>query len=422
MKRVFILLLLFLFAGTWIGQKMIQDSGYTLFAYGQTTIEMSLWVFLVLIVVLFFALHWGINLFNRSLKSGTRLRLWSGSRKSRIAHDKTLKGLIALSEGNWWKAQRLLSMSAENADLPLINYLAAAHAAQEQGDEKACDELLQKARTATPEAELAVGINQAQTLLARGQLEPSLATLLSLRKKAPKNTYVMKLLNKVYIQLHDWQAVKDLIPLLRKSKAMKPEKLLETEQLCYQKLLEQSIIEGSSPDEQRKALAETWHNMPGQLTQDDVLARHYTHLLVSIGAEAKAEPVLRDLINRNGDNELINLYGRIEGENPKKQLEAAHRWLKDDPLNADLLLTLGRLSQRNQHWGKAVSYFEQSLEQSPKAETLSELARLLKNLGEADKLRQLMDQHLSVIGGGLPALPLPNTSTSTSTSTKITPL
>lgn len=411
MKRVFILLLLFLFAGTWIGQKMIQDSGYTLFAYGQTTIEMSLWVFLVLSVVLFFALHWSINLFNRSLKSGTHLRLWSGSRKSRIAHNKTLKGLIALSEGNWWKAQRLLSISAENADLPLVNYLAAAHAAQEQGDEKACDELLQKARSATPEADIAVGINQAQTLLARGQLESSLATLLSLRQKAPKNTYVMKQLNKVYIQLHDWQAVQQLIPILRKNKALKPEKLLETEQLCYQQLLEKSITHSNVPDEQRKALGETWHNMPSHLTQDDVLARHYTHLLVSIGAEAKAEPVIRDLINRTGDNELINLYGRIKGENIKKQLENARSWLKDDPLNADLLLTLGRLSQRNENWGKAISYFEQSLEQNPKAETLSELARLLKNLGEADKLHQLMDKHLSLIGGGLPALPLPHKTT-----------
>ncbi len=41
MKRIFILLLVIMFAGTWIGQKMIQDSGYTLISYGQTTIEMS---------------------------------------------------------------------------------------------------------------------------------------------------------------------------------------------------------------------------------------------------------------------------------------------------------------------------------------------------------------------------------------------
>ncbi|GGK84300.1 heme biosynthesis HemY N-terminal domain-containing protein [Amphritea balenae] len=413
MKRLFILLLVLMFAGAWVGQMMIQDSGYTLLAYGQTTIEMSMWVFVVLLIALFLALHWGLNLLNSSLKSGTRLRLWSGGRSQRIAQAKTLKGLIALSEGNWWKAQRLLSQSADKNSLPLINYIAAARAAQEQGSEATCDELLQKALASTPGAEVAVGVIQAQTQLSRGQLEPCLATLLSLRKKAPKNTYVMKLLREVYIQLCDWHALQQLIPELRRHKVLKDDKLTQTEQLCYQRLLEHSIAlpEGTALEDKRKALGETWHNMPGQLNKDDVLARHYTQLLVSIGAEAKAEPVLRELIKRKWDDELVSLYGKIEGENPNKQLDAARKWLKDYPLNPYLLLTLGRLSQRNQHWGKAVTYFEQSLEQQPQAETLSELARLLQNLGETERTQKLMEKHLGLIGGGLPALPLPEKGT-----------
>ena len=413
MKKLFILLLVIMFAGAWIGQKMIQDSGYTLLAYGQTTIEMSLWVFLVLAAVLFFILHWSLNLLSSSLQSGTRFRLWSGSRSRRIAQGKTLKGLVALSEGNWWKAQRLLSRSADNAGLPLINYLAAARAAQEQGDEDGCDELLLKARTTTPEAEVAVGITQAQIQLSRGQFEPCLANLLNLRHKAPKNTYVMKLLREVYIQLHDWQALKNLIPELRRNKVLKAEKLTRTEQLCYQRLLEHSIAlpDGTSMDDKRKALGETWHNMPGQLNKDDQLARHYMQLLVNIGAEAKAEPVLRDLIKRQWDDQLVNLYGRIEGENLNKQLDTARSWLKDYPLNADLLLTLGRLSQRSKHWGKAVTYFEQSLEQKPSIETLSELSRLLQNLGESDRSQRLMDKHLGQIGGAVAALPQPDKGT-----------
>ncbi len=413
MKRLFILLLILLFAGAWIGQMMIRDSGYTLLAYGQTTIEMSLWVFLVLITVLFFALHWALNFIKGSLQSGSRFRLWNRGRSQRIAHAKTLKGLVALSEGNWWKAQRLLSLSAEKTDLPLINYLAAARAAQEQGDENACDELLQKARTATPEAELAVGISQAQIQLSRGQFEPCLATLLNLRKRAPKNTYVMKLLRDVYIQLCDWQALSELIPELRRNKALKPEKLIKTEQLCYKRLLEHSIAlpEGTDTEARSKALGIAWHSMPAQLTKDDQLARHYSELLISIGAETKAEPVLRDLIKRQWDDHLVNLYGRIAGENPQKQLDVARGWLKDYPLNPDLLLTLGRLSQRNQHWGKAVTYFEQSLEQQPRVETLSELARLLQNLGETQRTQKLIDKHLGLVGGGLTALPLPKQGT-----------
>jgi len=409
MKRIFLLLLALLFVGAWAGQKMLQDSGYTLIAYGQTTIEMSIWVFLALLITTFLLLHWGINLLNRSLKSGTRFRIWNRGRSLKAAHNKTLKGLIAFSEGNWWKAQRLLSQSADKNELPLINYLAAARAAQEQGDEEACDELLQKARQSTPQAEIAVGISQAQIQLSRDQLEPCLATLLNLRKRAPKNTYVMKLLSEVYIQLCDWKALGQLIPELRRNKALKQEKLTQTEQLCYKQLLQLSIsqIPTASNEDKRKALGESWHNMPGQLNKDDILARHYTDLLVSIGADEKAEGVIKDLLKRKWDEQLVNLYGRIEGANPKKQLDTARSWLKDYPLSPDLLLTLGRLSQRNEHWGKAVTYFEQSLEQAPRAETLSELARLLQHLGETDRTLKLMEKNLTLVGGGLPALPLP---------------
>ncbi len=410
MKRLLLLLLAILFVGAWVGQKMIQDSGYTLLAYGDTTVEMSLWVFLTLLVTLFLSLHWAINLLNRSLQSGSRLRGWRKDRGLRIAHHKTLKGLIALSEGNWWKAQRLLSQSAEKTELPLINYLAAARAAHEQGETDACDELLHKARNSTPQAEIAVGISQAQMQLSRGQLEPCLATLLNLRQKAPKNTYVMKLLHDVYIQLCDWEALRQLLPELRRNKALNAEKLVQIEQLCYQQLLEQSIALAPSAtnEEKRKALGVSWHNMPSQITNDDLMARRYTHLLVSIGAEDKAEAIIRDLLKRKWDDSLVNLYGRIQGANPTKQLDVARKWLKDYPKNPDLLLTLGRLCQRNQHWEEATAFFEQSLELDPRAETFSELTRLLQHLGETERTLKLMESNISLIGGGLPRLPLPD--------------
>ncbi|WP_315981429.1 hypothetical protein [Aliamphritea spongicola] len=54
MKKLLILLLILLFAGAFIGQLMIQDSGYTLIAYNNVTIEMSLWVFLIVLLGVFF--------------------------------------------------------------------------------------------------------------------------------------------------------------------------------------------------------------------------------------------------------------------------------------------------------------------------------------------------------------------------------
>ncbi|WP_261842581.1 heme biosynthesis HemY N-terminal domain-containing protein [Aliamphritea ceti] len=410
MKKLLILLLILLFAGAWVGQLMIQDSGYTLIAYNNVTIEMSLWVFLIAMFAVFFLFHWALNLLRGSLRSGQRFRLWSQGRNQRIANTKSLKGLIALSEGKWWQAQRLLTQAGDKSELPLISYLAAARAAHEQGEDADCDELLNKARDAAPQAEIAVGISQAQILLSRGQYEPCLATLLDLNKKAPKNTYVMKLLREVYIQLNDWSALSKLIPELRKHNAVKPAKLLKTEQRCYSNILEKSISQlpaHADNEEKAKALGTAWHNMPGQLSSDDVLARHYTNLLVSIGAEEKAEAAIRDLLKRNWDDSLIALYGRIQGSDAKKQLEFAKSFLNDYPMNADLLLTLGRLSLRNQHWGKAVDYFEQSLEEESRPETLSELARLLQHMGETERTLKLIENNFSLIGNGLPQLPMP---------------
>lgn len=415
MKILFLLLLVILGAGAFVGELMIKDSGYVLIAYNQTTIETSLWVLLVALLIIFIATHWVVNLLTRTQLPTAKLKAWKDHRNQRISRRKTLKGLTSLSEGNWAQAQKQLAQAAERSDLPLINYLAAARAAHEQNNEQATDDLLQKARSTTPEAEVTVAISQAEIQLSRGQLEPCLATLLRLRTLAPKNTYVMKLLKDIYVRLNDWQALSKLLPLLQKHQALKGEELEELNRQCYSQLLDDSLnklpIE-TSDDDRLKALGKTWQDLPNEQSRDSDLVQRYTELLVSLGAESRAEQNLRDLIKRNWNEKLVNLYGRLNGENTKKQLDNARSWLKSHEESPALLLTLGRLSMRNQHWGQAVKYFEQSLEIEPCSETLAELARLLRHLGDNERAQQLLQQNLNLVASGLPELPMPEEQTS----------
>lgn len=415
MKKLFLLLLVILVTGALIGELMIQDSGYVLIAFKQTTIETSLWVMLIAVLLLFLVCHWVLNILTRTRLPTAKLKAWKDHRNQRISRRKTLKGLTSLSEGNWAQAQKQLAQAAERSDLPLINYLAAARAAHEQNNEQATDELLQKARSTTPEAEVTVAISQAEIQLSRGQLEPCLATLLRLRKLAPKNTYVMKLLKDIYLRLNDWQALASFIPELRKYQALKEDELYELSQQCYVHLLEESASQHpieTSDEDRLKALGKTWQNLPADQTRNGDLVQKYTELLVSLGAESRAEQNLRDLIKRNWDEKLVDLYGRINGENAKKQLDNARNWLKSHTESPALLLTLGRLSLRNQHWGQAIKYFEQSLEMEPRSETLAELARLLRHLGETDRAQALLQQNLNLVADGLPELPMPEASRS----------
>jgi len=410
MKKLFVILLVMLVAGAWVGQLMVQDPGYVLLAYQQTTIETSLWVLLLVLVVSFALLHWLFNLIRNLRLPGDRLRNWRTGRNQRLARSKTLKGLVALSEGNWWKAQRYLTQAAQRSDLPVINYIAAARAAHEQGDSKASDELLNRARLSAPQAEVAVGISQAEMQLERGQLEPCLASLLELRRQAPKHTHILRLLKEVYLRLEDWKGLSELLPDLKRLQALKTSEIEQLELQCHLHRLDMSLSrlpESADTQERLRSLSRAWQSIPQSLSRNPHLVSRYTELMIEIGAEAEAEKTLRDLIKRQWDEHLVRLYGRLQGEQPEKQLNLARGWLKQHPDSADLELTLGRLSMRNAHWGKAISHFERSLELSPDAETFRELYRLLHHMGEHERLVELMSREFQQTERGLPALPLP---------------
>jgi HemY protein len=417
MKKALLLLLVILFLGAWIGEKMVQDPGYVLVSYNSTTIETSLWVLLVIGLASFLLAHLLLRLLSRARIPSAQLRHWSDRRALRNAHSKTLKGLQALAEGSWWKAQRYLGQAAPRAELPLVNYLAAARAAHEQGDEKAADAFLLQARTRSPEAAMAVDLTQAQLQHERGQFAACRDTLLALRRQAPKHTQVLRLLQDSLVQLGDWHALAGLIPDLRQHQAIPEERLQELELCSHRELLRLSLSELPAETDNPtrvQALNRAWQAIPNRLSDDESLVCAYVAQLVALGEEARAEIFVRDQLKRGWSETLVRLYGRLQGENAHKQLESAKKWLKDHPDSADLYLTLGRLSMRNEHWGKAIGYFEQSIALHPSTDAYGELCRLLQHLGEHAKVATLLQEGLLATGSGLPSLPMPDKTTAVS--------
>ncbi|WP_075179578.1 heme biosynthesis HemY N-terminal domain-containing protein [Neptunomonas phycophila] len=414
MKRLLLLLLVVLAVGAWVGEKMVQDPGYAMLAYNGTTIETSLWVLIVILVLGFAILHWLINFLLHSKMPHTRIKEWREHRRHSLAQRKTMKGLLALSEGKWWQAQRLLKQSANDAQLPLVNYLAGARAAHEQREDKAADELLQQARSAVPQAEVAIGVSQAQIQLERGEYETCLANLIRLRRLAPKNTYVLRLLKSVYVSLEDWQGLTNLLPDLRKHKVFNPAELDKLEQTCYAQLLGTALanIPAEADVETRlKALNREWDSLPNRMSQDELIVRQYVELLIEARSEEKAESFLRTKIKKEWDEGLVRLYGRVQAPDAHKQLEVAKGWLKKHPDSASLKLTLGRISMRNEHWGKAVDYLEESLALEKSPETYSELTRLLTHLGDNERSLSIMQDGMELMSTDLPPLPLPQSDT-----------
>ncbi len=89
-------------------------------------------------------------------------------------------------------------------------------------------------------------------------------------------------------------------------------------------------------------------------------------------------------------------------------MQKAEQWLTAHPTDAHLLLALGRLSLRNQLWGKAREYFERSLQEQPSPEVFAELARLLQSLKEPERSAQYLQNETRLISRGLPDYPQPS--------------
>ncbi|MDX1800770.1 MAG: heme biosynthesis HemY N-terminal domain-containing protein, partial [Marinobacter sp.] len=225
MIRLLLILLVALLIGAGLAMGLQYDLGYIRISLGNYLIETNFWIGLSALIVLVGALVLAFGLIRRLTRGTGALSGWVARGNQRRARRRTTQGLLALAEGNWPRARKLLEASAGHADTPLINYLAAAQAAFESGDHEAVDELLRKAFESTPGSDMAVGITQAQLQLAGNRLEPALATLIRLRKQTPHHPFVLKLLKNTYVRLEDWRELSRLLPELRKRDLIDPTEL-----------------------------------------------------------------------------------------------------------------------------------------------------------------------------------------------------
>lgn len=404
MKRLALVLILVLAIAGFLGWAISQSAGYVLITYDRFRYESSFWVFLGLIAafwLLAVLLHWLLGLLQLS---GALVNPWSRRHRARRVENASRRGMRELAEGQWQHALGHLRTAAEHDRQPLVHYLGAARAANELGEHEQSDELLRRAQEREPQAALAIGLAQAQLQIARGQYAEARVTLNGLHNEHPHHPYLLTLLQQLYVQLEDWTALCRLLPDLRKRRVLPAPRLDELERLAWTAAIEQAgQVATGTAEEALQLLNQRWQTVPSGLRSEPLVVRAYADGLSRLGAEAKAEEVLHAALKRDFDDRLVERYGRVHGREPARQLAHAEGWLKAHPQSAALLLALGRLSLRNELWGKARDYFEASLRVEHRPETCAELARLLAQLGDAERSNQLFHEGLGLLDRNLPA-------------------
>ncbi len=391
--KLLIFIIAILFASVAVALLAMENPGYVLIAREPWSIEMPLTLFILLFIVAAALVSFLWNLLMRMLNIPREVARWREIRHNRRSQDGLIQGLTHLVEGNWSKAEKRLLSDLRYNKTPLLNYLAAAFAAQEQGDYEKRDEYLALAHQSSPNEELAVGMAQAQLHYLAHQYERALATLTQLRVHTPDHRQALKLLAEVYRELRDWASLANLIPDLRKHKALAPQEIEALELQTHKELLLLSLPVGSMD-----VLEKAWQLVPKNLRQHPALISIYARHLIKQQQMESCEALLNGAIKRKWDDDLVYLYGITRSGNPQAQLEVAESWLHAQPDSSILFLTLGRLALANKQRTKALSYFEKCIALRDLPEAYSELGNLLEQSGQTDKAREYYQRGLQIAG------------------------
>jgi len=380
--KYFLLLILAIF----IGLAISMHSGYVLISYGETIIEMTLWI------AIFFLLC-GLLLVYGLLRSGTKLYNLPRTIAGFLQHYREAKsqryftkGMHRMLENDWSKAEdrfaHAISIQKTNTTT-LTAYLTAAYAANKQHFYNKRDYYLdaaQKNYANNTKMALTIALARLHFFFNNQQYEEALALICHLRHNYPRHKLLLKKLYLIYIHQQDWRNLQLLFPRLSRYKILNKEELTTLNKKIYFELW--LICLASKND---KKIKHFWRKLPRVLRHDADIADQYISYLETNNNSKQAEKILLHVLDKKWHAKLVARYGLLLSEKPWGQLKTAENWLKSHAQEPELLLTLCHICQRQQLIGKTKYYLDQYLKFAQKtAATYKHLGEFYEKLGDKE--------------------------------------
>ena len=153
MVRLFVFSLLIIVVALWVTFYLgfPADPGYLLIAFRNYTFETSLFTLVVTLGAIYLLFRLLVIIF-RWVNPAKLVRAGIAINEKRKARErsKTMEGMLYLIRGNWQSSYKLLKKSMSDQDATVINYLAAAYAAQKLDDKDSWERCLDQAEREYP--------------------------------------------------------------------------------------------------------------------------------------------------------------------------------------------------------------------------------------------------------------------------------
>lgn len=388
----FLILIVVLIGGLIVGPDLSANKGYILISMDSYTTYETTLINAALIAVFFYFLLLLAEWILRKLFSMSAItRGWFGKRKTKKAHKNSQLGAIALFEGNAKQAQKLLSSSAERSESPVLTYIAAAKAAQQQKKYDLRDEYLQQAHDYQKNSQLAVGLVWGELQIDAQQYRQAQQTLQELASKYPKNKRINELYAILYPALDEWQQYIDLITNKHSGLVFEEAEFSAIQLNAYQHLFKQVATQDA------EALQVYWDRrsprwMRKELSYQEALLDAY----IEAGKDKFAEQFLLEKLNKQFSLPLVSYIEKLTISDHYPLILLLEKKLQKEADKGLIHRALAQLFLQENKFVAAIEHLKQSVEMESNIEDFALLADLLEKDERNDEAQQYYRRGLSL--------------------------
>lgn len=367
------------------------DPGYVVLVYPPWRMEISFISFVLLLGGLVVG---GVVLLRLALLTLNLPSIVREQRERRAAKrrdENFAGGLRAYVEYRYQDAEASLGQWQGDPLRTGLARVLAARAAQEIRAMAQRDRHLQEAVESG--AELAGQLFEAEARLDAKDATAALGAIQRAKEIAPQHTALLRLELKARQMTGQWDEVDRLLDALQRANALEPGIAAQNRRLAYAENLKRR----ASDD---RGLLEYWKKIPAEFKHDAWVARAAARAFMERGGDDTALDILEAALGHEWHEELVALYGDVRGSDPARQIQQAEKWLRAQPRDAQLLLTLAQLCATQELWGKAQSYLEASLAIAPSADGHIRMAELKTQSGQPSEACRHYEKALALCRTG----------------------
>ncbi len=138
-----------------------------------------------------------------------------------------------------------MAKNADHAEQPVVNYLLAAEAAQQRGDEARANQHLERATELAGDDLIPVEITRVRLQLARNENHAARHGIDKLLEITPRHPEVLRLAGR-NTRTGAWQSLLDIIPSMAKANVGDEAHRAALEQLAWVGLMDKALADGGS--------------------------------------------------------------------------------------------------------------------------------------------------------------------------------